>query len=158
MTRHQGTSSNVRAAALPRAVCRWRRAAGALLLLGLLTTGCALSSIEEGSKLLPETVQLLKNGMDKAEVLRLLGPPEEFHRPELLDVIFSDSAPPEMIDPSAAIFNDVFSYRYTHGQVRILTVIVFTWMGVDIKSDDLVVFFDGNDRVKYFSYREDTKR
>jgi len=126
------------------------------LLLGLPFSGCAVSSVEEGSKLERATVDLIKVGMDKKEVLRLLGPPEEFRRPELLDVVFSNSVAPEMLDPSAAIFNDVFSYRYTHGKVKIFTVILFTWMGVDIRSDDLVVFFDEEDRVKYFSYREDT--
>ena len=148
----------VQAAPMARVTSRWGWAAVMTLLFGALSTGCALSSIEEGSKLSPETVALLNNGMEKAEVLKLFGPPEEYRRPELLDVIFSNSVPPEMVDPSAAIFNDVFSYRYTHGDVRIFTVILFTWMGVEIKSDDLVVFFDENDRVKYFSYREDTTK
>lgn len=127
-----------------------------LALLACMTTGCAISSIKEGSPL-PETgLRLLKVGMPKSEVLDLFGPPEEFRRPELLDILMSETVAPETIDPSAAIFNDIFTYRYTDGDIKIFTVILFTWMATDIKSDDLVVFFDESDQVKYFSFRRGT--
>ena len=65
----------------PRWVGRARSGLLLTLLLTSLPTGCAVSSMQEGSKLQPGTVDLIKVGMGKKEVLRLLGPPEEFRRP-----------------------------------------------------------------------------
>lgn len=119
-----------------------------------LTAGaCAFGTIEQGAKIDPGKVEQVRIGMTKAQILALLGPPQEYRRPELLDVLFSDVSQKASVDASAAIFNDVFSYRYTHGDVAIASAILLTWMTADVKSDDLIVFFDDRDKVKYFAWR-----
>ncbi len=123
----------------------------------LCFAGCAFGTIEQGAKLDPGKVGQVRIGMTKAQVLTLLGPPQEFRRPELLDVLFSDVAQKTSVDASAAIFNDVFSYRYTHGDVAIASAILLTWMSADVRSDELIVFFDDRDKVKYFAWRPDSE-
>ncbi len=124
-------------------------------LLLLVSPGCAFGTLEEGDPLPADAVDRLRVGMTKSEVLRLLGPPEEFRRPELVDALLRDAVPPETVDASAAILDDVFSYRYTRGDLRVYSVILFTWMRADVRSDDLVVFFDDAGRVEEFAYRAD---
>lgn len=129
-----------------------------LFLWTLAAVGCAVGRIEEGAPIDEGQVRRLRAGMTKREVLELFGPPEEFRRPELLDVLLSETVPPEVVDPSAAIFNDVYSWRHVEGKLRLFTVILFTWIDLDVRSDDLIVFFDEDDRVKTFAFRRGTIR
>ncbi len=132
-------------------------AARSILIAGCVSCGgCAFGTIEQGTKLDPAKVEQVRIGMTKSQVLTLFGPPQEFRRPELLDVLFSDVSQKSAVDASAAIFNDVFSYRYTHGDVKVASAILLTWMAADVKSDELIVFFDDKDKVKYFAWRPDS--
>jgi len=131
------------------------------LLLGLFLlvpfgSGCALGTLEDGEPL-PPSVSSLRTGMTRGEVLDLLGPPLEFQRPELVGALLKGGLPPETVDASAAILDDVFSYRYTHGDLRIVSLILFTWIDVDVKSDDVVIFFDDAGRVSDFATRFDAE-
>lgn len=124
-----------------------------LLWFVLVVPSCAFGTLEEGAPLPEGTVSQLHVGMTKAEVLRVFGPPEEFRRPELVDALLRDAVPQESVDASAAVLDDIFSYRYTRGDLSVYSLIFVTWMTADIQSDDLVIFFDDGGRVSEFSYR-----
>ena len=122
------------------------------VLLVCASSGCALGTLEDGEPL-PAGVSSVREGMTKREVLQLLGPPMEFQRPELVSALLKGGVPADTVDASAAILDDVFSYRYTRGELRVASVILFTWLEVDVESDDLVIFFDDAGRVRDFAVR-----
>jgi hypothetical protein len=133
------------AAALVVATC--------LACLGL--PGCVVGTVDEGTPLEQEKVDRLAPGMTKGEVLDVLGPPEQFQYPGLLDILASEAEDAAALGASLEARSDVFTYRHVHGDVRAFTLILYTWASLDLRHDHLVVFFDEADRLKFFSMRRD---
>ncbi|HYD47523.1 MAG TPA: hypothetical protein VEB21_04215, partial [Terriglobales bacterium] len=50
-----------------------------------------------------------------------------------------------------------FRYQYTRYNGGLLLLGVFNYADVDIKSDTLIIFFDGKDVVQDFAFAEDTE-
>ena len=118
-------------------------------------TGCVVGRIDEGTPLDPEKVDRLVEGMTKNEVLELLGPPEQFQYPALLDILVSEADDPVALGASLDARTDLYTYRHVHGDVRMFSLILYTWASLDVRQDHLVVFFDGEDRLKFFALRRD---
>ena len=104
-------------------------------------SGCVLSRTTDGSSIPPQGVEGIVVGEStRADVTRLLGPPEE--------VIFSNREH----DP---LFERVFRYEKTQTKQTAWFFIIFSYHRSDTKRDEVTVFFDGNGIVEHVGSRLD---
>jgi hypothetical protein len=127
----------------------------------LLLSGCVMGRVYRDHPLDELKVGTIQRGVTtKQEVLDLFGPPQEIEARELtaIGIPFEpflsrrgDKPPIERI--VAARF---FRYTYTRANVMAFILILFNYAEFDQKSDNLVVFFDGDNKVEDFAFRRDT--
>ena len=97
---------------------RQRLVVGMVLLSVLVVGGCAFGRAKIGERLLDEEVEQIEKGVTgKAEVVRLLGPPQEVTR---------------------TLTHEVFHYTYTDGKMAFFLI----FARANVKSDDLYIFFN----------------
>ncbi|NNL64941.1 MAG: hypothetical protein HKP30_01735, partial [Myxococcales bacterium] len=88
-----------------------------------------------------------------AAVLRLLGPPEEFLRSEVLESLADDET---RIAGAVALGNrarDAFTYQYEDVDGSATLLLLYNRVRTRVESQLLVVFFDPEDRVRELSLR-----
>ena len=128
----------------------------------VMLSGCVVGRVYRDHPLDEVKVAGIQRGVTtKQEILDLFGPPQEIEARELtaIGIPFEpflsrrgDKPPVERI--VAARF---FRYTYTRGNVMALSlVLLFTYAEFDQKSDNLVFFFDGDNKVEDFAFRKDT--
>jgi outer membrane protein assembly factor BamE (lipoprotein component of BamABCDE complex) len=132
---------------------------GVLLVVAL--SGCVMGRVYRDHALDETKIATIQRGVTtKQEILDLLGPPQEIEARELvaigvpLEPFISrrgDKPPIERI--VAARF---FRYTYTRANGMAIILILFNYGEFDQKSDNLVIFFDGDNKVEDFAYRKDT--
>jgi hypothetical protein len=126
------------------------------LLPALLLPGCLYvqASGHFGSALDPEVIARIVPGRTtKGEVLELLGPPEEFLRSEVVGSLGDETT---RISGAVALGNrarDAFTYQRDELSARGSILLLYNRVRSEIVSDLLVVFFDGEDRVREVSVR-----
>jgi hypothetical protein len=131
-----------------------RRLAAIVPLLGL--SGCLYvgASGTFGSHLDPAVIAQIQPGVStKADVLRLLGPPEEFLRSEVLESLSDDET---RIAGGVALGNraqDAFSYQHDDVDGFATLLLLYNRVRARVESDLLVVFFDPDDRVREIGFR-----
>lgn len=131
-----------------------------LALLGLLP-GCAYvqASGTFGSVLDPARIAAIEPGVTtKAQVLALLGPPEEFLRSEVLGSLADDAT---RVSRAVALGNraqDAFTYQFDTVEARGTMLVFYNFVRGRVESDLLVVFFDGDDRVRELGFRQVERR
>ncbi len=98
----------------------------------------------------------------KQEILDLFGPPQEIEARELtaIGIPFEpflsrrgDKPPIERI-----VAARYFRYTYTRANAMAIILILFNYGEFDQKSDNLVIFFDGDNKVEEFAFRKDTNQ
>lgn len=95
-----------------------------LLILGLslLLNGCVLSRGRVGNPIQEESIQQIEKGVSlKATVVTLLGAPDRI-------IVGNDK--------------EIFHYYYYDGKSPGLILLVFNILSVNVRSDNLYVFFD----------------
>lgn len=131
-----------------------RRMLAMLPLLGL--SGCLYVSAEGtfGARVDPAVVARIEPGVTtKADVLRWLGPPEEFLRSEVLESLADDET---RIAGGVALGNramDAFTYQRDDVESRATLLLLYNRVRARVESELLVVFFDADDRVREVSVR-----
>ena len=126
------------------------------LLPALLLSGCLYvqASGSFGSFLDPAVVsQIVPGESTKAQVLELLGPPEEFLRSEVLGSLGDDAA---RVSGAVALGNraqDAFTYQRDRLSSWASMLIFYNHVRGEIETDLLVIFFDPEDRVREVSFR-----
>lgn len=123
-------------------------------LLAAVASGCMVGRVTQGAPIPVDAMAKLERGKTtRQQVLDLLGPPIEYKRPELADLLVSDEG--VRLRPVAGrIASDVFTYQFTEGALNLGSVILFTYGRFDVRSNLLVVFFDEHGVVEDFAYRE----
>ena len=127
-----------------------------VLLLWLCAGGCVIGRYEEGSPVAAERVAEIVPGVTtKTDILAWFGAPQGMADAQLLESFLVDRElmPGPVVDLP---FADVLVYRLTQGKVRGMILVLYNRFDIDIASDTLVVFFDGQDRVSHFGYRKGT--
>lgn len=136
---------------------RRNRAALALAALALaLAPGCVMGRLYEGNSVRFEQLERLVPGeTTRSQVLEWFGPPDDFSDPRIVESVLqaSDLLPPEAVRIQ---FSDVLSYRYDEGKLRAVVLILFNHVDLRIRSDKVVIFFDQDDRVRYWGWRRET--
>lgn len=83
----------------------------------------------------------------KADVLALLGPPNEYTRPELVAALADDRARLSGALAMANRSHDVFTWQYDEVDLDGTVLLLFNGFSAEAVSDLLVVFFDEYDVV-----------
>lgn len=130
---------------------------GSLLTLACaawLAAGCFSIEVVAGNQVPAEHIPQIQPGQTtKAQVLEWFGAPEDYTDPSGLRRVLDDGVVlPE--DVLALPYADVLVFETTRGRVKGVFTILFNWFDVKVASDRLVVFFDDEDRVLYYGYRE----
>jgi hypothetical protein len=126
----------------------------ALACAAWLATGCFTIEVTAGNQVPAERVPEIEVGKTtKAEILDWFGAPEDYTDPSGLRRVLDDGVVlPE--DVVALPYADVLVYETTHGRVKGLLLFLFNWFDVHVTSDRLVVFFDDQDHVLYYGFRQ----
>ncbi len=128
-----------------------------VLLLSLFSTGCIVGRYYEGPKVLAEKIKDIKPGITtKEEIIDWFGPPRNYMSPTVFNRTLRKlevTGEPLTTYP----FANILSYQYDRGNIRALILILFNYAEAKVKSDYLVIFFDENERVKYYGFRRGTE-
>ena len=142
-------------AALPRRATGVALAALAVAVL-LGGSGCVIATYTEGIPIPAERVGAIRPGeTTKADVLAWFGPPAKYTDDSLIeDLLGGGDNEFERIagayDP--ARIPDVLSYEFHAGRMSGVVLLLFNFLSIEVEPDRLVVFFDEEDRVRYFGY------
>ncbi len=132
----------------------WKLAGAGLLALTLV--GCAIGRYYGGSRIREERIKDIQPGLTtRQEILAWFGPPQNYLSPTLLNQILREY---EMTQGplTSYPFADILSYEFTQGNFRLLLLILFNYVEATVKADHLVIFFDANERVKYYGFHKGT--
>lgn len=124
-----------------------------LVLLAALVMACAIGSQQIGRPIDASQIARIQVGRsNKADVLRLFGPPSSYSR-----------LPAHVAEPDGVLLGeeeaqaaDVFVYEYREDRERFLTLLLYTHFRRDVLTDVLVVFFDADDVVRYLAFAKQT--
>lgn len=112
-----------------------------LLVASLSLSGCVLSQIEDGSRLIDEAVaQIAPGSSTRADVTRLLGPPDE--------IVHSNKEH----DP---LFEKVYIYKRPRTRQTGLVLVIFSTYRSDTRYDKVAIFFDERGVVEHVGARLD---
>jgi hypothetical protein len=131
------------------------------VLPGVALSGCVMGRVYRDHPLDEIKIAGIQRGVTtKQEILDLFGPPQEIDARELtaIGIPFEsfinrrgDKPPVERI-----VAARYFRYTYTRANAMAIILILFNYGEFDQKSDNLVVFFDGDNKVEDFAFRRDT--
>jgi hypothetical protein len=124
-------------------------------MLACLSLGCFSIRVVSGNSVAAERVAEIEPGVTtRVQILEWFGAPEDYTDPSGLRRIFADSVllPEDVLQLPYA---DVLVFELTRGRARGVVLILFNYLDVRVANDRLVVFFDDQDRVLYYGYRDD---
>ena len=129
--------------------------------LPLLLSACVMGRVYREHPLDEVKISAIQRGVTtKQDILDQFGPPQEIDAREVtaIGVPFEpflsrrgDKPPVERV-----VAARYFRYTYTRANAMAIILILFNYGDFDQKSDNLVVFFDGDNKVEDFAYRKDT--
>lgn len=138
-----------------------RPAVASILALAMLVPGCVMGRVYRDQPIDEDKVATIQPGVTtKSDILDQFGPPQEIEGRELVAIgtpieqFFSrrgDKPPIERI--VAARF---FRYTYSRANALGIILIIFNYAEFDQKNDNLVIFFDGDNKVEDFAFRKGT--
>jgi hypothetical protein len=127
-----------------------------ILSLAFLLAGCVIARYYEGPKIPEEKLKEIKPGVTtKAEILNWFGPPQNYISPTIFNEILREmdlTREPLTNYP----FANILSYQYNRGNARAIVLVLFNYVDANVKSDHLVIFFDEDEKVKYYGFRKGT--
>ncbi len=126
-------------------------------LVSLALVGCAIGRYYGGSRIPEDRIKDIQPGVTtRQEILAWFGPPQNYLSPTLLNQILREYDVTQ--EPLANYpFANVLSYQFDRGNFKLLILILFNYIETEFKSDHLVVFFDENERVKYYGFHKGTE-
>jgi len=132
-----------------------------LAVIMLSSSGCVMARTYRDHPLDAQKIVGIQRGVTtKAEILTLLGPPQEIDARELTAVgVAFDQAlprPGEKPPPERIVAARWFRYTYERGNGMAMILILFNYLDFDQKNDSLVIFFDGDDKVEDYAFAADT--
>jgi hypothetical protein len=127
----------------------------------LLLCACVMGRVYREHPLDEVKISAIQRGVTtKQDILDQFGPPQEIDAREVtaIGVPFEpflsrrgDKPPVERV-----VAARYFRYTYTRANALAIILILFNYGEFDQKSDNLVVFFDGDNKVEDFAFRRDT--
>jgi hypothetical protein len=127
-----------------------------ILCISFLLTSCVIGRYYEGLQISEEKIREIKPGVTtKAEIISWFGPPQNYISPTIFNEILREmdvTREPLTNYP----FANILSYQYNRGNIRAIVLVLFNFVDAKVKSDHLVIFFDDNEKVKYYGFRKGT--
>ena len=143
----------------------WRRRFFALsvAVISTLLSGCVLARTYRDHPLDERKIATIESGVTtKDDILTLLGPPQEIEARELMavGVAFEQILPRPGEKPplERVVAARWFRYTYERGNGMAMIFILFNYLDFDQKNDSLVIFFDGDNKVEDYAFRQDTDK
>ena len=128
-----------------------------MLFLVFLLAGCIVGRYYEGSKIPEEKLKEIKPGVTtRAEILSWFGPPQNYVSPTVFNEILRNM---DLLGEEPLTnypFANIVTYQYNRGNVRAIVVVLVNFVEWDMKADRLVIFFDENEKVKYYGFHKGT--
>ncbi len=128
-----------------------------ILLLSFLLAGCVIGRYYEGSKIPEEKLKEIKIGVTtRAEILSWFGPPQNYISPAVLNELLRNM---DLLGEEPLTnypFANIATYQYNRGNVRVIVLLLFDFVEWNMKADRLVIFFDENEKVKYYGFHKGT--
>jgi len=116
------------------------------------SSGCVIARGYRDRPIDAKMVAAIQRGVTtRAEILRLFGPPQEVSEREILALGGGREEPP-------VVGARYFRYRYSRLNGFVLVGLLINYIDADLKSDNLVVFFDDKGVVEDFAFAKDTER
>ena len=134
----------------------------AVSLAALSISGCVMGRTYRYRSLDEQKIAQIQRGVTtRADILREFGPPQEIDAREITSV---DLETVEDVEPTSftekpqdrVVAPRWFRYTYARGNGSALILLLFNYGEFDQKDQSLVVFFDNDDVVEDFAYRDDT--
>ncbi len=128
-----------------------------MLFLVFLLEGCVIGRYYEGSKISEEKLKEIKPGVTtRAEIVSWFGPPQNYVSPTVFNEILRQMDLMEDEPLTNYPFANILSYQYNRGNLRAIILVLFDFVEIDVKSDHLVIFFDEDEKVKYYGFHKGT--
>jgi hypothetical protein len=128
-----------------------------LCVLSVSLVGCAIGRFYSGSRITEDKIKDIKLGVTtRQEILDWFGPPQNYLSPSLLNEMlrqYEVTQEPLTNYP----FANILSYQYDRGNFKLLILVAFNYFEAEVKTDHLVIFFDENERVKYYGFQRGTQ-
>lgn len=130
--------------------------------LALALSGCVIGRVYRDHPLDEQKIAGIQRGVTtKAEILERFGPPQEIDARELVAIgvpfepfLSRRGDKPPVERPVAARY---FRYTFSRGNAFGIILILFNYAEFDQKNDNLVIFFDGDNKVEDFAFAKDTE-
>jgi len=128
-----------------------------ILSLAFLLAGCVIGRYYEGSKIREEKLKEIKPGVTtRAEILSWFGPPQNYISPTVFNEFLRQMDLMRDEPLTTYPFANILSYQFNQGNLRAIILILFDFFEVRVKSDHLVIFFDEDEKVKYYGFHKGT--
>ncbi len=133
---------------------------GVLVLGTSLLFGCVIGTYSEGMPVDSGKVADIQPGTTtKADLLEWFGPPSNFSDASLLeDLILSEETTGGPGGGAPRRFSDILAWQAHEGRLSGFVTILFNSLEVHADSDLLGVFFDDDEVVEYFGFRQSQER
>ncbi len=131
--------------------------AAAIACMALCLAGCAIGRFAGGSQIAEARIADIKPGVTtRQEILEWFGPPQNYASPTLLNQILRDWDATGGEPLTSYPFANILTYEFDRANLKGVLLILFNYIRVDSRSDRLVIFFDENERVKYYGFHKGT--
>ena len=129
----------------------------ATLSVTFLLASCVIGRYYEGSKIPEEKLKEIRPGVTtRAEILSWFGPPQNYISPTVFNEILRNM---DLLGDEPLTnypFANILTYQYNRGNLRVIILILFYFVEWDMKADRLVIFFDEDEKVKYYGFHKGT--
>jgi hypothetical protein len=128
-----------------------------ILSLSFLLASCVIGRYYEGAKIPEEKLKEIRPGVTtRGEIVSWFGPPQNYISPTIFNEILRQM---DLVGDEPLTnypFANILSYQYNRGNVRGIIAILFYFVEWTVKSDRLVIFFDEDEKVKYYGFNKGT--
>jgi hypothetical protein len=128
-----------------------------ILSLSFLLASCVIGRYYEGAKIPQEKLKEIRPGVTtRGEIVSWFGPPQNYISPTIFNEILRQM---DLVGDEPLTnypFANILSYQYNRGNVRGIIAILFYFVEWTVKSDRLVIFFDEDEKVKYYGFDKGT--
>jgi hypothetical protein len=125
--------------------------------LAFLLASCWIGRYYDGSKINEEKLKEIRPGVTtRAEILSWFGPPQNYISPTVFNEILRNM---DLLGDEPLTnypFANILTYQYNRGNLRGIIAILFYFVEWDMKADRLVIFFDEDEKVKYYGFHKGT--
>jgi hypothetical protein len=125
--------------------------------LAFLLASCWIGRYYDGPKIRKEKIKEIKPGVTtRAEILSWFGPPQNYISPAIFNEILRNM---DLLGDEPLTnypFANILTYQYNRGNPRGIIAILFYFVEWDMKADRLVIFFDEDEKVKYYGFHKGT--